>query len=137
MNDPAEANQEQSNIENNESQTIKIEAARGEVSAQTIARMMGLTTQSDLKLVEGKLDLLVSRLGTVNVRLERVGQTLQQTPTVNDMERIDVQIGTLRASMRELLLALKGIVSANPDSKERLDQAERELDTLPEGFEQK
>jgi Flp pilus assembly secretin CpaC len=137
MNDPAELNPETVISESQSNQTIKVEAARGEVSAQTIARMMGLTTQTDLKLVEGKLDLLVSRLGTINVRLERVGQSLQQTPTVNDMERIDVQIGTLRSSMRELLQALKGVVEANPDSKDRLAQAEKELDTLPEGFEQK
>jgi hypothetical protein len=121
-----------------EPQTAKTEGSRGEVSAQTIARMMGLTTQSDMKLIEGKLDLLVSRLGTISVRLDKVTTLLQQVPTGNDMERVDVQIGTLRSSMRELLSALKGNASvSNPDSKNLMDKAEKELDSLPEGFEQK
>ncbi len=137
MNDTAEVTEAAQQSEVKEDQAIKVEAARGEVSAQTIARMMGLTTQSDLKLVEGKMDLMVSRLGTINVRLERMGTTLQQAPTVNDMERIDVQIGTLRASMRELLTALKSTLSVNPDAKEKLEMAEKELETLPDGFEQK
>lgn len=138
-NPAASSSEEQSAIPaSTEPQTVKVEGARGEVSAQTVARLMGLTTQSDLKLVEGKLDLLVSRLGTISVRLDKVTSLLQQAPTGNDMERIDVQIGTLRSSMRELLSALKvnGSVSS-PDGNDLMNKAEKELDSLPEGFEQK
>lgn len=121
-----------------ESQSMKVEGNRGEVSAQTVARLMGLTTQSDLKLVEGKLDLLVSRLGTISVRLDKIANLVQQGPTGNDMERIDVQIGTLRSSMRELLGALKANGSVTSASNaEQMSKAEKELETLPEGFDQK
>lgn len=121
-----------------EATTVKSDSGRGEVSAQTIARMMGLMTLSDLKLLDGKLDLLVSRLGTISVRLDKVSSLLQQAPTANDMERIDVQIGTLRSSMRELLAALKASnMLSSPDSAELINKSAKELDSLPEGFEQK
>ena len=121
-----------------ETQSAKVEGTRGEVSAQTIARLMGITTQSDLKLMEGKLDLLVSRLGTISARLEKVTTLVQQAPTGNDMERIDVQIGTLRSSMRELLMAIKASTPiTSPDAQELMKKAASELDSLPEGFERK
>ena len=139
MTNPASSEQaDQITTTGSETPAAKTEAARGEVSAQTIARLMGIVTQSDLKLLDGKLDLLVSRLGTISVRLDKVTTLLQQAPTGNDMERIDVQIGTLRSSMRELLSALKATSAiATPDSTELINKAANELDSLPEGFEQK
>ena len=135
MTSEAKANSDDNVVE---ATTVKSDSGRGEVSAQTIARMMGLMTLSDLKLLDGKLDLLVSRLGTISVRLDKVTSLMQQAPTANDMERIDVQIGTLRSSMRELLTALKATnVVSSPDSAELMDKAAKELDSLPEGFEQK
>lgn len=139
MTNPATPNsEEQSATASADPQIMKVEGVRGEVSAQTVARLMGLITQSDMKLMEGKLDLLVSRLGTISVRLDKVTTLMQQAPTVNDMERIDVQIGTLRSSMRELLSALKANAAVStPDGNELMNKAAHELDSLPEGFEQK
>lgn len=75
-----------------------------EVSASTIGRMMGLATALDLKLLEGKLDLLASRVNNLTIRMEKVLSMLGQTPTGSDMERIDVQIGSLKTLMKELLV---------------------------------
>lgn len=137
MSNPAEQAEPTAPATTTENQ-VKVEGARGEVSAQTVARLMGLMTQSDLKLLDGKLDLLVSRLGTISVRLDKVTTLLQQAPTGNDMERIDVQIGTLRSSMRELLSALKASSAiSSADSTDLMNKAAKELDSLPEGFEQK
>lgn len=138
MSNPASTDAEVTAPASNETSNVKVEGARGEVSAHTIARLMGLSTHSDLKLIEGKLDLIVSRLGTVSARLEKISGLVQQAPTGTDMERIDVQIGTLRSSMRELLLSLKvNAPEVSGDAKELLDNASKELDSLPEGFEEK
>jgi hypothetical protein len=75
---------------------------RGEVSAVTIGRMLGLVTSGELKLLEGKLDLITTRLGALIVKVDRVVNTLGTIPTGADMERIDVQIGALRSMIRTL-----------------------------------
>lgn len=76
---------------------------RGEISAATIARMMGLATVTETKLVEGKVDLLTAKLNTVQVKLEKVIALLGNVATGADLERIDVQVGALRQLIREVL----------------------------------
>jgi hypothetical protein len=77
-----------------------------EVSAATIGRMMGLATSTELKLLEGKIDLLSTRMGNVGAKLERLGNLVQNAPTGSDLERIDVQIGALRTMLREAVEGL-------------------------------
>lgn len=81
-------------------------AAKTEVSASTIGRMMGLATAIDLSLVEGKLDLLSTKVNNLTVRMEKVLAAIQAAPTGTDLERIDVQIGALKLSIKELLANL-------------------------------
>ncbi len=76
---------------------------RGEVSASTVARMMGLATASEMTMMEGKIDLLSSRVGNMTVKLERIFGTLGQLPTATDMDRIDINIGSLKTLIRESL----------------------------------
>ena len=76
---------------------------RGEISAATIARMMGLATVTETKLVEGKIDLLTAKLNTVQVKLEKVIALLGNVATGADLERIDVQVGALRTLVREVM----------------------------------
>lgn len=76
---------------------------RGDVSAITIARMMGLATLGEVKMVEGKIDLLSTKLSSVLVKLEKVSTVLSGVPTGADLERIDVQVGALRQLIREAL----------------------------------
>jgi hypothetical protein len=78
-----------------------------EVSASTIVKMMGLSTSSELKLIEGKLDLLSGRIGNLSIRLERVMNLLNNTPTVSDFERIESQIAALRNMFKEVM-AIQG-----------------------------
>lgn len=77
--------------------------ARGDVSAATIGRMMGLATEGDLKLMESKLDLLATKVNSMTVRMEKVLNILSSAPTGGDLERIDVQVGSLKTLIKEVL----------------------------------
>lgn len=77
------------------------EPGRGEVSAATIGRMMGLASTRELNLLDGKLDLVMSKVNNLTIRLDKVLSVLSAAPTGKDLERIDVQIGALRTMLRE------------------------------------
>lgn len=81
---------------------------RTEVSASTIVKMMGLSTSSEMKLIEGKLDLLAGRLGNLSIRLERVMNLLNNTPSVSDFERIESQIASLRSMFKDIITHQSG-----------------------------
>jgi hypothetical protein len=85
---------------------------RTEVSASTIVKMMGLSTSSEMKLIEGKLDLLAGRLGNLSIRLERVMNLLNNTPSVSDFERIESQIASLRSMFKEIITHQSGASSS-------------------------
>ena len=82
-----------------------------EVSAATIGRMMGLATNSDLRLLESKLDLISTKVASLQVKLDKALTTLTSMPTAADLERIDVQIGSVRTSLRETVQAVKDAVA--------------------------
>jgi hypothetical protein len=82
------------------------EAPRGEMSAQTLGRLMGLATVSELKLIEGKIDLIASKLNNIMVRVDRMNALFNAMPTGSDLERIDVQIGALKGLIRDSLTQL-------------------------------
>ena len=77
---------------------------RGEVSAATIGRMLGLVTTSDLQIIENKIDLVSAKLGTFVSKVDKVASTLAELPSGADLERIEVQLGTLRSLIKEGLL---------------------------------
>lgn len=76
---------------------------RGDVSAVTVARMMGLATLGEVKLVENKVDLMATKLSVVQVKLEKITTMLQGMPSGADLERIDVHIGTMKQMLKEVL----------------------------------
>lgn len=80
-----------------------LEIPRAEVSASTIGRMMGLATTAELKLVEGKLDLIATKVANLTTRMDKVLSILGTTPTGADLERIDVQIGSLKSLIKDVL----------------------------------
>lgn len=75
---------------------------RGDVSAVTVARMMGLATLGEVKLIENKIDLLSTKLSLIQVKVEKVVSTLQGLPTGADMDRLDVHIGAIKQILREI-----------------------------------
>ena len=74
-----------------------------EISAATIGRMMGLATISDVRMLESKVDLLSTKLSTLTLKLDKLATTASQFPSGSDLERIDVQIGSLKNLIRESL----------------------------------
>ena len=84
--------------------TEAIPTGRVEVSAVTIARMMGLATLGEVKLIESKVELLTTKLSTVQVKLEKIFTVLQGVPSGADLERIDIHIGALKQMLKEFLV---------------------------------
>lgn len=107
------------------------EQTKGEMSVATIARLMGVATATDLQVVEGKIDLLFSKVTAMTVRVEKIMNAINQAPTGSDLERIDVQIGSLKSMIRELVGGTAGgdkgadkkKAAANPKTAEVADAA--------------
>jgi hypothetical protein len=76
-------------------------AGRMEVSAQTIARMMGIASATDLQLIEGRLDLLTSRVSTLMMKVDKVLASLGAVASVGDIGRIETQIASIKAILRD------------------------------------
>jgi hypothetical protein len=85
---------------------VQPDPSRGEVSASTIGRMLGLATVGELHMLESKVDLLTTKLNAFSVRIDRIVSMLSSAPTGKDLERIDVQIAAMRQMLREGLAAL-------------------------------
>lgn len=86
----------------------KQEGARPEISGVAIARMMGVATGTEMKLLEGKLDLIASRVNNLTLRIDRIVSQFGNMPTGTDLERIDVQIGSLKSLIRDLTMIIAG-----------------------------
>lgn len=95
------------------------EAPRVEVSAATVTRMMGIPTLTDLKLIEGRIDLLTAKVTGMMTKLDRVVSGFNALPTASDMDRIDIQIGSMKSVMKEILEA----VGTDGESKKDDDRA--------------
>lgn len=106
----------------------------GQVSAVTISRMMGLATATEVRLLEGKLDLISTKLNAVTAKLEKLSGVLNNAPTGSDLERIDVQVGALRSMLAESMQRLfdqAGIQQPQKeDEKLTVDQVKEKLAKL-------
>lgn len=91
-------------------------SGRGEVSAATLGRMLGLATVSELNVIESKLDLLASKINQSTAKMEKILGILQKAPSGADLERIDVQIATLKAAVIDFVTFAKGGVQT-PETK--------------------
>ena len=89
----------------------------GEVSASTIGRMMGLATMSDLRLLDSKIDLMTTKVAGLTVKMDKIMTTLSTVATASDLERIDVQIGSVRTTLRETVQEIKDAVRELTESK--------------------
>jgi len=76
---------------------------RGEISAASLGRMMGIATTSELKVIEQKVDLLTTKLNGLSLKVDKLLSALNNLPSGGDMERIDIQIGGLKNMLKEIL----------------------------------
>lgn len=89
-----------------------------EVSAQTITRMMGIASTTDLKLLEGRVDLLTSKVSSLLLKVDRVLTMFSSVPTPSDIGRLEIQLGSLKSMLREALEAI------NPSSGEKIESSQ-------------
>lgn len=80
---------------------VAVEGPKQEVTAATIGRMMGLATVSDLRLLDSKIDLTSAKITGISTKMEKALTMLNSAPTASDLERIEVQIGGLKTTMKE------------------------------------
>lgn len=83
------------------------EARTNELSAAALGRLMGLATGVEIRMLEGKIDLLTQKLAGMAAKIEKLTQTMSQTPTGADLERIDVQVGSIKAIIRDFVEAAR------------------------------
>lgn len=95
---------------------VQAEKAKPEIGAATLARMAGLATGSELKVVEGKLDLLSGRVANLTIRVERALTMLGNLPSGNDFERLDVNVASVKTMLKEFVDKAGGATS-QPDEK--------------------
>lgn len=76
---------------------------RLEVSAQTIARMMGIASTTDLQLLEGRLDLLASRVSTLMMKVDKALAGLDTLASTGDIGRLETQIASMKSILREAI----------------------------------
>lgn len=88
--------------------TSGTETGRTDMPVSAVARLLGVATQSDLTLLDGKIDLLINKLNLMQVRVEKLVTSVGGMPTGADLERIDVQLGSLRAVVRDAMAAVVG-----------------------------
>jgi hypothetical protein len=93
---------------------------RVEVSAQTIARMMGIASATDLQLLEGRLDLLASRVSTMMMKVDKVIASLGSLASTGDIGRLETQIASMKSILREAAESIGG-------TQEGVKSADREV----------
>lgn len=105
------------------------EAPRVEVSAATVTRMMGIASTADLRLLEGRVDLLTSKVTGLLTKVDRVLSMFGSIPTSSDVGRLEIQIGAIKSMLRELLEANDGLGAAKrqADAKDAAEEQGRKL----------
>lgn len=105
------------------------DAPRVEVSAATVTRMMGIASTADLRLLEGRVDLLTSKVTGLLTKVDRVLSMFGSIPTSSDVGRLEIQIGAVKSMLRELLEANDGSGTAKrqTDTKDAAEEQSRKL----------
>ena len=112
-------------VEAREAAPVSGSSLRGEMSAITIGRMLGLATVNELSLLDSKVDLLTSKVNQLAVRLEKILGVLQSAPTGADLERIDVQIGAMKSAMVDFIAQVSTEAEKGAQDSKRSDGTDR------------
>ncbi|MCB0337376.1 MAG: hypothetical protein KDD62_13765, partial [Bdellovibrionales bacterium] len=114
--------------------TTKLVAAdldekRGEVTASTLGKLMGLATSNEMRLMEGKVDLLSTRVNAIIMKLEKMALLIQDTPSSSDLDRIDVQLASLRTLIKDVVdgSLQKALEAERQKAQQRLDEQAKEV----------
>lgn len=98
------------------------EAKRGEVSAATVGRMLGLVTAGDFKVLESKIDLLQTRMSGLLAKMDKLQGDLKAVATGSDIERLEMQMLTVKS----LIAGLSGVEDGdNEAAREDAEKSQR------------
>lgn len=109
------------------------DSPRVDVSAATVARMMGIASTSDLRVLEGRVDLLTSKVSAILTKMDRCLSMFSSIPTASDIGRLEVQVAAVKSMMKELLDSVGAPVSAVKEQTDRL-AAQEQSRKLREGI---
>lgn len=109
--------------------TAAAESPRVEVSAATVTRMMGIASTADLRLLEGRVDLLTSKVTGLLTKVDRVLSMFGSIPTSSDIGRLEIQLGAVKSMLRELIEDQEalGAGKRQPDTKDAAEEQSRKL----------
>lgn len=77
-------------------------AHQNEMPVSTLLHLMGLPTNSEIQMLESKLDLLTSKLTRIALQVERMGTQFTALADNLYMDRIDFQLADLRNVIKKL-----------------------------------
>jgi hypothetical protein len=106
---------------------------RVDVSAATVARMMGIASTNDLRLLEGRVDLLTSKVSAILTKMDRCLSMFGSVPTASDIGRLEVQVAAIKSMMRELLDSVGAPMSSGKEQADRT-AAQEQSRKLREGI---
>ncbi|MEY4669223.1 MAG: hypothetical protein RL518_1922 [Pseudomonadota bacterium] len=106
---------------------------RVDVSAATVARMMGIASTSDLRLLEGRVDLLTSKVSAILTKVDRCLSMFSSIPSASDIGRLEIQVATIKSMMKELLDSVGAPISPGRDQADRA-AAQEQSRKLREGI---
>ncbi len=106
---------------------------RVDVSAATVARMMGIASTSDLRVIEGRIDLLTSKVAAILTKVDRCISMFSSIPSASDIGRLEVQIAAVKTMMREVLDSVGSEVGPLKEQSDR-EAAQEQSRKLREGI---
>jgi len=109
------------------------EGPRVDVSAATVVRMMGIASTSDLRVLEGRVDLLTSKVAAILTKLDRCLSMFGSIPTASDIGRLEVQLAAVKTMMKELFDSVGAPVGGGKQQASR-DAAAEQSRKLREGI---
>lgn len=101
------------------------EGPRVDVSAATVARMMGIASTNDLRVLEGRVDLLTSKVAAILTKMDRCLSMFSSIPTASDIGRLEVQLAAVKSMMKELLDSVGAPVGGAKDQADKQAAAEQ------------
>jgi len=109
------------------------ETPRVDVSAATVARMMGIASTNDLRVLEGRIDLLTSKVAAILTKMDRCLSMFSSVPSASDIGRIEVQLAAMKSMIRELTDAVGSPISPSKEQADR-ELAQEQSRKLREGI---
>lgn len=95
----------------------RVGAAGGrDVPVSTVVHLLGLSTSSQIAILEDKVDALTQRLNYAILKLERIATDMHHASHSSTIERLDVQVNDLRALLKRILPKFGGTVDAETDA---------------------